>query len=187
MSAVGEHLGHQPQTGQRQDAGERQRLREAEAERELEAEEVGSYGQRRQQRDDHRQHRGDEVAPADGGYEAREVDLVEADEKEQHEDAEPQEKLDLRRRLDDAEDRAEQHAGHRIGQDRAQAEAAQDTLDQLGHHDQQADGEQDFQQHQIAPQAITEVARGASAGARSVARPGTRRRPAEWRSAGATR
>ena len=91
VAGVGQHLGHQSQAGQRQDAGQRQRLGEVQAEREREPREVGGDQHRGHQRNDHRQHRGHEVAAANRRDEPLDVDLVETDEEEQHEDAEPQE------------------------------------------------------------------------------------------------
>ena len=149
MAGVGQHLGHQPEARQRQDAGQRQRFVEVEAESEREPCEVGGDQHGGHQRNDHRQHGGHEVAPANGRHEALNIDLVETDQKEQHEDAEPQEQLNLRRRKHDAEHGPEDDAGGGVGDDRAQAEAPEDALDELGDDDEKTEWEQYIQQHVI--------------------------------------
>ena len=150
MPLVDEHFGREPEAGQREDAGERDGFGQVEAQTEV-VDDVGSDGHRGEDRDENGQGRGDEVAPANRGHESGNVELVQADEKEQEKDPDPQENLDLAGRLNDLGNRSQQDPRRRVRDDRIHPESPQRPLDQLGDHYQQADRQEGVFDHDRFP------------------------------------
>ena len=98
-------------------------------------EQVGGDGQGREQRYDHRHDCGDKEPAPHRRHEPRDVDLVQADEEEEDEDTDAEQDLELARCLDETGSRAEDDAGHGIGDDRVQLELAEDPFGELGDDD----------------------------------------------------
>ena len=112
-SGVRQDLGRQPEARERQNAGQRQRLVKLEAQTQVDAEDVRCDGESRHQRHDHRDDGRCEVPAPDGRHEARNVDLVETDDEEEHEDADLQEQLEVMGRLHQPGGGTENHACQR--------------------------------------------------------------------------
>ena len=142
-SLVDQHLGDYSEAGQGQHPGQSQGLGKVEAQPQV-VEDVGGNRQGRQQRYDHGQHRGEEETASNGGEEPPDVQLLQAYEEEEHEDADAQDHLDLGARLHQPRCGAEDDAGGGVGDDRVEAESSEYAFGQLGDDNEEANRKKRF-------------------------------------------
>ena len=117
VSTVGEHLYDEAEAGKGEDACQSEAFVEGQSQGEIQGEKVGGDSQGGHQGYEEGNYRCCEVASAYGGEESAKVNLVEADEEEEDEDADGKEEVGFGGQMGDAGNGAEDDAAEGVGYD----------------------------------------------------------------------
>ena len=131
------------EAGEREHAGQAKGLSKAEIELEVENV-VRCDGEGDKHRKNHGDYGGEEDSAADCGDEARDIEFLQANEEEEHENADAKDELYLGAGVDEAGDRSKDETRYGVGEDGVQAKSLAYAFKELGGDDERPNGKEGF-------------------------------------------